>query len=168
MTVNKIVLAVLSIGLSSQVMALELHNAKVLDHREWTTGGAQGWFKSGNPTTAPSVFSNASARASVNSASGSVNSNIYITGNHSFNITNSNKEAKTYEYQYKLCADNQRCFNYVQHVQVNPGGYVTDSGTSNLAVYFSSAGSYRSSAYTGVKGDAQSEDTANGNIYVRK
>ncbi len=170
MQIEKIVTGALFLVISSNMaFGLERVTPKLIAHKEWTTGGAQGWMRRQEGSSVyHHELSSANATAYVGAAQGNSRSNTYVYGRHDYIISNTRDDPKIFQFQYKLCADNSQCFNFIDYVEIKGKSFASGTGTTTVAAYFDKPGVYQSMAYTGIIGDVNVHDTSHSTIDIRK
>ena len=156
----------LSILLSVNCYALEIYKGHLVNHKEWTTGGAKMLVKEGKnqrlkmltPTKNSSgVFSN--SFNSIDFTQGVVNVPIDIKSTHQIYVLNDTEQTHQYSYILGSCAQidthNIQCGYYLDSVELKPGGYVYTDEQPLLQVVVKIAGNYMVNSFTslGVEGD---------------
>lgn len=168
----KLITATVISAISMNVMALEMVNARIVDSKTWTTGNVKSYkFVDGNAPNeaqAKMMMGRATASANVNDVDGYAKTNTNINGTHSYYIENNTKVGHLYSYEYKLCADGNNCIYRLDHIEIGAGGHTTNSGTTMMAQYFGSAGTFDSLASTKVSGETTADAERHGHIYIRK
>jgi hypothetical protein len=168
----KIIAATILSVISVNTMAIEMVNARIVDHREWSTGNVKSFkFTDGNAPNeaqAKMLMGKATAAANVNDAEGYSKTNTNINGTHSYAINNDTKQMHMYTYEYKLCADGNNCIYRLDHIEIGAGGHTTNSGTTMMTQYFGSAGTFDSLASTKVSGETTASAEKHGHIYIHK
>jgi hypothetical protein len=167
MKVRKIIISAIALSVITSASAIELHGARIIDHKEWITGDK---IVSGHFEDVPfhKATGGAYVDARVDNAEGFTKSNTYIYGSHSFQIVNHSKTKEMYLYEYKLCADNTSCLYRSDHLEIDPSGSASNSANSTVVTYFDAAGTYHSFSSTRVSGESSGVRTANGTISIRK
>lgn len=167
MKLKKAIITVIALSVINSASALELHGARILNHKEGITGDKiiEGHFED-KPFTKASGGAYVDAR--VDNADGFTKSNTYIYGAHSFMIVNHSKTKEMYLYEYKLCADNTNCLYRSDHLEIDPNGSASNSANSTVVAYFDKPDTYHSFASTRVSGESSGIRTANGIINIRK
>lgn len=143
----------LSIIFSTHSFAFESYKAKLISHKEWTTGNVLATFKEKSTTMAfidsrkqkQSTMENRIS-ASLEYKKGTTGSLTTIEGGNSVSLSNNSSATKQYGYYFVTCADidkpNSQCAAYEEHVDVEPGGYFTDTTTPVLQIQFEHPGTY--------------------------
>lgn len=166
---KKLILVFVMLVQASYSYALELNKAVILEHHSWITGfDENGKALSGNLQNLHNKLSSATTSAYANNARGTVDHNIYTSGSHTYNVTNSSSSYQTYTIDIKLCANSTYCFHDQTRVGVDKGGYFSNTTNSYLTCMFSKAGNYGLEAVTSISGDTSSNANNRATIYVTK
>jgi len=68
---------------------------------------------------------------------------------------------KTYKYTHQICSNTSQatvqCAYYEEHVELQPGGYISSSSESQLPMWFDKVGEYATLVSTNIEG---THDTA--------
>ena len=155
---------------TSSSYALGLRNAEILEHHSWFSGSdSKVAIISGHIENGTNLYlSSSSTGARANNARGTVNSNIYTNGSHSFSIYNTSGSDQTYTINIKLCANSTYCFHDQTTVRIYKGGSYSNNSNSYLTCSFSYAGNYTLEATTSISGDTSSSASDRASIYVTK
>ncbi|TAK71560.1 MAG: hypothetical protein EPO11_11130 [Gammaproteobacteria bacterium] len=166
---------------SANSFALELYKAKVISHKEWTTGDIKASFNPGksnmsklkNKTSSTNTDSTyADVEAATTFTMGQVGAMVNLAGRHQMYVSNNTQSTQKYFYQFTLCAnvsDNlQQCANYYDVLEIEAGGYAYASIEPELQLIFSKAGNYPVYASTYLASeDSSLQDGANSTSVIQ-
>lgn len=163
---KKILFSLIITGLfSGNSFAIELYKAKILQHKEWTTGNAKVIFKQGhqdkrniNLKMINENINFAEVRSSAYPVESVTGISTNIPGFHSVYASNSTNEPQIYSCSFSICAQDSthtdKCATYYDSIEVQPGGYAFSTQEPNLQVIFNTAGDYEITAQTYVMREA--------------
>ena len=151
--------------MSVNAFALEGKGFRILSEKIETSPNTQGGFipKSSDHSSRYMVQTWSQAY----NAQGRIHENIRLTGSHSLNIGNYTSQKQLYHYKYELNCDG-RYVKKTDVIEVLPGGYMTDSGTSFLSASFTSPGSRGITVLTEVTGESSGNHYAKAVLDVNK
>lgn len=130
----------LTTAMSTQVFSMEIYNGKILDHKEWTTGGARATYIYNAKTKGhlrhlsnledENNFSDM-LTSSIASDFASIGKSLEIQNGYHLSFSNQSKSKKRYRYTFSVCATDDsnlsQCAHFSNSVELNPGGYFNDS-----------------------------------------
>lgn len=152
---GKLLLGLVLVTITTSSFALEIDKGRVINHKEWTTGNAKGFFKPGKMTNemmkgqgwhGNSSYSSLYSYAS--STQGTVNTPVNIEGDNYIYAHNDTEKDEIYHYTFSICAHNSdhtaQCAYYYDELVLQPGGSASSSEIPSLQVTFTKPGKYRS------------------------
>lgn len=147
-------------GKGYRVLSEEMHSAPGFNfHVEEVQPGAAAAQKKS--------FSSSRVKTSVPSRSGRINQSITVDGYHDFTISNNTKQRQTYEMYVSLDCENLHSY-YRRYVEINSGGYYTNSDHSSGTVQEAYTGSYRIEAKTELSGESSDSSRDSNTLYINR
>jgi hypothetical protein len=158
--------------ISANTFALEIYKGKLLKHKEWSTGGAQGSFKNvatnladfklhANKTTKSSepflqAFTHAAHTKTL------VGATTLPYGQYQIYIYNDTDSSQTYRYFLDVCvelsANQTKCISYFDELSLEAGGYAVTTEQPMLLVNYDTPGNYKIYLAAGAINENPSSD----------
>lgn len=163
MQFKQIVMAVLLAGIGGHAFANEMYKAKVVEHKQWVTGGSQQSFavNGSGPVNRFLFVDNQEVNAVttiINSGEARVSQSATLNSFAYVMLHNSSKVEEHYLVDMKVCTDTelhqQYCLNYHDVVNIAPGGFYMLDKLPRLVRAYSKPGLYKITSKVFVAGDA--------------
>ena len=146
---KSLVVLLIASAFSMTVDALELHHGRLVNHKEWATGGVSYSFQS---TTKLPMDNTALVATAALPRFGTTSGLSPVACQSSAQITNNATVTKSYNYFNQCCVvisgSNAACAYYSDSFQLEPGGSAAENIQPTLSYQFTSPGTY--STFTGA------------------
>lgn len=158
-------------AISSNAIALQITNGKLIDHKEWTTAGAKSFIKTSKEplkNIIDQMSNNKLMHVLIKSEIHSINTTIgqptTFTNQGYISVVNKTDSRRDYNYGIGTCASsdvsgNLECVYYENRVQLEPQGEFFDEVMPSLVMTYNTPGVYDISARTFYDGWGQNRDT---------
>ncbi len=155
----------------TQAFAIEIYKGKMINHKEWNTGGARGKFVSDFNKSSTMPMSRGHHALNTNEFSGEtfahatssstrVSQPTELTNSNKVYYINNTNENHAYTYTFAACGIEsdkvEQCLFYENTVELEPNGYFADESHPTIELTYTKPGKYLFQSSTQTIEDAGS------------
>lgn len=139
----------------SNSFALDIHQGKVLSHKEWSTNNVKAIFKDVNSNKTSTNFSNenppitiiSEITSKIEPTTATTSLPAIISSTQKLFVRNQTTSLQHYSYSFEMCTwtehhDQSQCAYYDDEFELQPNGYAELNKKPELHIQFTKAGSY--------------------------